>query len=93
MLTCQQASSITRWTVNLPNVTLMNAVSSRSGRVSFFMNDPGFGFELHVLPSSSSTDTYYELRVTAVEQLDGVTVECFASETFMSTIQIAVAPG
>ena len=92
MFTCQQASPwpFIRWTVILPNITLTTSVSSsQAGRVSIFLNDPGFGFELHVLPSSV---IIYELHVTAVQQLNGVTVECIASEMFMSTIQINLVP-
>ena len=91
MFTCQQASPFVKWKVHLPDITLINSVySSQAGRVSTFLNDPGFGFQLHVLPSSV---IIYELNVTAVKQLDGVTVECIASEMFMSTIQIDPVPG
>ena len=95
MFTCQQASMLIRWTINLPNITLtISAFSSQAGRVSNFIDDPGFGFEIHVLPSTSSGSMISELHVTAVKQLDGVTVECLTqSERFMSTIQIASVPG
>ena len=95
VFTCQQTGMLMRWTVNLPNITLtISALSSQAGRVSNFIDDPGFGFEIHVLPSTSSGSRMSELHVTAVEELDEVTVECLAqSETFMSTIQIVSVPG
>ena len=93
VFTCQQTGVNSRWEVNLPNRTLSNSVlASLKGTVSYFIEDPGFGFEIHGFPSSSSSSVISELRVTAVEQLDGVTVECIASEMFMSTIQIASVP-
>ena len=55
-----------------------------------FQNDPGFGFEIHVLSSSSASSVISELRVTAVRQLNGVTVECEGGGgRYMSTFQIA----
>ena len=91
MFVCQQPGSFQRWTVsNLPggiSNDLVNSVaSSQAGRVSTFTNDP-YGFEIHVLPSSSNVIS--ELRVTAVKELNGATVECRGdSGSFMSTIQI-----
>ena len=94
VFTCQQTGVNSRWKVNLPNKTISNSVyASLEGTVSTFINDPGFGFEIHRLPSSSSSSVISELRVIAVEQLDGVTVECIASEMFMTTIQIISVPG
>ena len=94
VFTCQQTGTTLRWTVNLPGGTsaqLTNtASSSQAGTASNFMNDPGFGFEIQVLNSSSSSSVISELRVTAVRQLNGVPVECIGSSRgFMSTIQIA----
>ena len=91
---CQQSGGISRWTVSLPggisNELSNSASSSQAGTVLTFTNDPGFGFEIHVLSSSSSGSVISELHVTAVRQLNGVTVECAElSERFMSTIQIA----
>ena len=93
MLVCQQTSSTSRWTVDLPggvsNQLVNSASSSLAGTVSTFANDPGFGFEIHVLSSSSTSSVISELHVTAVRQLNGVTVECVGvSGRFMSTIQI-----
>ena len=94
MFTCQQTGVNSRWKVNLPNKTISNSVfASLEGTVSIFIDDPGFGFEIHGFPSSSSSSVISELRVTAVEQLDGVTVECIASEMYMSMIQIVSVPG
>ena len=89
---CQEAGSSLRWTVNLPGgSSIVNSASSaQAGTVLTFSNDPGFGFEIHVLSSSSASSVISELRVTAVRQLNGVTVECVGpSGRFMSTIQIA----
>ena len=91
MFTCQQPGPISVWRINLPMTTLTNSASSSeaAGTVSTFVNDPGFGFEIHIL-SSSSGSVISELRVTAVRELNGVTVECIGgSGTFTSTIQIA----
>ena len=86
VFTCQQTRNTFRWTVNLPNGDLStSASSSQAGTVLTLSNDPGYGFEIHILSSSS------KLRVTAVRQLNGVTVECEGpSGTYMSTIQIAL---
>ena len=93
MFVCQQAGSISRWTVNLPggssNEISNPATSSQAGRVLSFSNDPGFGFEIHILNSSSASSVITELRVTAVRQLNGVTVECAGDRFYTSTIQIA----
>ena len=91
VFTCQQAGTASRWTVNLPTITLTStALSSQSGIMSIFANDPGFGFEIRLLSSSLSSSVISELRVTAVRQLNGVTVECLGgSGNFMYTIQIA----
>ena len=88
VFTCQQSGSASRWTVNLPGVLISNsASSSQAGRVLTFVDDPGFGFEIHIL--SSSSPIISELHVTAVRQLNGVTVECVGnSGSFMSTIEI-----
>ena len=79
--------------VNLPgglnNELVNSASSSQAGTVSMFTNDP-YGFEIHVLSSSSASSVISELRVTAVRQLNGVTVECTGpSGMSTSTIQIA----
>ena len=93
MFVCQQTGSLTRWTVNLPggssNDLVNSASSSLAGTVLTFSNDP-YGFEIHVLSSSSSSSVISELRVTAVRQLNGVTVECEGgSGSYMSTIEIS----
>jgi hypothetical protein len=88
---CQQSGAIARWTITLPSVTLKNtAQSSQTGLLNFTTPaDPGFNFEIHIVSFSSNILTT-ELQVTAVRELDGVTVECDGSSGFfMSTIQVA----
>ena len=95
VLTCQGTGSSSRWTVgNLRSGAVdqisLTVDSSQAGRVLTFQDDPGFGFEIHVLSSSSTSNVISELRVTAVRELNGVTVECAGgSGRFTSTIQIA----
>ena len=91
MFICQHPGSALVWTVDLPGGTITESVaSSQAGRVLNFADDPGFGFEIHVLNSSSSSSVISELRVTAVRQLNDVTVECRGPiERYMSTIQIS----
>ena len=93
MFACQQSGSILRWTVgNLPGYysISISASSSQAGSVLAFTNDPGYGFEIYVLNSSSGSSVISELHVTAVRQLNGVTVECLGvSGSYTSTIQIA----
>ena len=70
----------------MPSVTLQNtAQSSQIESILSFVNDPGFNFELHVVSFNSSIITT-ELQVTAVRELNGVTVEC---GTIMSIIQVS----
>ena len=93
MFVCQQTGSTLRWTVNLPDSEVMitqSVLSSQAGSALTFTNDPGFGFEIHILSSSSASNVISELRVTAVRQLNGATVECRGNMgTYLSTIQIA----
>ena len=94
VLVCQQTGTTSRWTVSLPggvsNDLVNSASSSQAGTVLMFANDPGFGFEIHVLSSSSGSNVITELRVTAVRQLNGVMVECTGPTGMLtSTIQIA----
>ena len=85
---CQQ-SAFAQWMIILPSVTLQNTVySPQAGSVLAFVNDPGYNFELHVVSFNSNTLTT-ELRVNAVRQLNGTTVECTGSEAFMTIIQVA----
>ena len=92
MFVCQQNGATSRWTVDLPggvsNELSNSASSSQAGTVLTFTNDP-YGFEIHVLSSSSSSSVISELHVSAARQLNGVTVECAGgSGSYMSTIQI-----
>ena len=97
MSICQQPGLGLRWTIsNLPggisDRLTVDISSLQAGAVLNFRNDP-YGFEIHILSSSSaSTSVLSELRVTAVRELNGVTVECFGlNGTFVSTIQISSA--
>ena len=95
MFTCNQSGFATRWKINLPNIAINNIVLySSAGIMTNFTDDPDFGFEIHVLHSSSSSSVNSELRVTTVMELNGVTVECTGcSGRFTSTILIAATPG
>ena len=89
---CQQTGSYSRWEVYLPGVNWLSrsVSSSQAGTVLSFTDDPGYGFEIHILSSSSASSVIADLRVTALRQLNGVTVECLGSSgIFMSTIQIS----
>ena len=89
IFTCQQSGALARWRIFLPSVTLQNtAQSSQIGSVLAFVNDPGFNFEHHVVSFNSNIITT-ELQVTAVRELNGVTVECGGSTFFISTIRVA----
>ena len=90
IITCQQSGVVARWRISLPSGALENtALSSQIGSVLTFLNDPGFNFELHVVSFNSNILTT-ELRVTAVRQLNGVTVQCGGSgDSIESTIQVA----
>ena len=87
---CQQTSVVSRWIINLPSRILQATVrSSQVGSKVTIVNDPGFHFEIHIV-STSSNSTISELQVTAVRQLNGVTVECSGvSGNYMSTIEVA----
>ena len=63
----------------------MLARSSQLGSVVTFMNDPDLNFELHIVSNSSGILTT-ELQVTAVRELDGVTVDCFGSSGTIPSI-------
>ena len=96
MFVCQQTGSTSRWTVgNLPGDTgtldqiSLTVDSSQAGTVLTIQDDPSFGFEIHILSSSSPSSVISELRVTAVRQLNGTTVECAGVRVYTSTIQIA----
>ena len=90
IFTCQQTSIVSRWVINLPSGMLQTSVrSSQVGSKVTIVNDPGFHFEIHVV-SNSSNSIISELQVTAVRQLNGVTVECDADhERYTSTIEVA----
>ena len=88
IFTCQQTGA-TQWEINLQPTLLQSAQSTQVGSVITFGVDRGFNFELHIVSFSSGILTT-ELQVTAVRELNEVTVVCIgASDDFMSTIQIA----
>ena len=94
IFTCQQPGTLTRWRINLspsPNSidTSVQSPQHGPGSILMFPDDPGFNFEIHVISSGSNSITT-ELQVTAVRDLNGVTVECAGLATrFTSTISIA----
>ena len=89
IFTCQQTGFSTVWSINLQPVLHQNIRSTQVGSVISFGVDSGFMFELHIVSNSSGILTT-ELQVTAVRELNGVTVECIgASGTFSLTIQVA----
>ena len=89
IFTCQQSGAVARWRIFLPSGTLQSTGrSSQIGSVLAFVNDPGFNFEHHVVSFNSNIITT-ELQVTAVRELNGVTVECAGSTFFTSTIRLA----
>ena len=89
MFVCQLTGPILIWRVDLPERNIeQTKLSPQAGTNLTFENDDDFGFEIHIL-SSSSAGIMSELRVTAVSQLNGITVECARpSGSFMSTIQV-----
>ena len=84
----EQFGGLVRWTVYLQPHTLRETARYSDAVIPF--NDP-FGFEIHVLPASSSTMILFsELHVTSNRQLNGVRVECTGNNgTFESMIQVA----
>ena len=89
IFTCQQPGFTTQWTVSLQPPLRQNVQSTQVGSVITFGVDRGFNFELHIVSNSSNILTT-ELQVTAVRELNGVTVECFGvSGATMFTIQVA----
>ena len=93
IFTCQLPGAITRWRVFLPQQFILEntARTSQYGLAPVkFAGDPGFNFEIHVV-SNSSTNATTELQVTAVRELNGVTVECDGPSTspIRSTIEVA----
>ena len=95
VFTCQhnatgsQTLITARWTVTLPNITLRITSSSAQlvGTESSFVGDPGYGFEILIVPSNSPRSLTSELSVTATRQLNGAPVECAGnSGRYMTTI-------
>ena len=90
IFTCHQPGAFINWRIILRSVTLQNvAQSSHYGSSLTFVADPGFGFKIHIVSNSSNSITT-ELQVTAVRELNGVTVECIGPNgTSISTIRVA----
>ena len=78
IFSCNQTNSLVRWIVDFPSGTVPQTSDARSTQVGsvfpFHDNDP-FRFEIHVLSNNLNTLTT-ELQVTAVNQLNGITVTC-----------------
>ena len=86
VFSCEQTGFST-WTVHLPSGHQLSRAVTQDTEV-MFQDDPGFGFTVFLIPSSSGIHS--ELRVTAVRELNGVTVECTGGRGLMSyTIQIS----
>ena len=88
---CQQPGTSTRWRIHLQPILRQSAQSTQVGSVITFGEDRGFDFELHIVSNSSNILTT-ELQVTAVKELNGVTVDCIGgsgTSICMSTIQVA----
>ena len=86
IFTCQQSLSggNTRWDIKSRH---QNVQSTQVGSITFEVD--GFQFEVRVVSTSSNILTS-ELQVTAVRELNDVTVKCVgATGNFMSTIQVA----
>ena len=89
---CQQTDLVARWTIKLSSINLERSVNSNERSTLTFENDPGFHFEIHniITVSNNSNSITTELHVTAVRELDGVTVECSgASGSIEFTIEVA----
>ena len=86
--TCQQTGA-TQWNIHLQPALLQSAQITQVGSVITFGVDRGFNFELYIVSFSSGILTT-ELQVTAVRELDGVTMVCNRPNgAFPSTIQVA----
>ena len=89
IFTCQQAGFTTQWRININQILRQTVRSTQVGSVITFGAESGFNFELHIVSNSSGNFTT-ELQVTAVRELNGVTVECIGfSGTSTSIIEIA----
>ena len=80
-----------RWRIYIPLKVLAQIVLSNEVRfMHSFQEDPGFGFQLQI-SSITPKNITTELQVTAVRQLNNVSVECAGSSgTFVSVILVAV---
>ena len=87
VFSCQQ-TGFSSWTIHLPSRGQITRTITQQDTEVTFQGDPGFGFTILIIPSSSGIHS--ELHVTAVRQLNGVLVECTGGRGLMSyTIQIS----
>ena len=86
---CQQLSASATWIVNIPGLMLRVLAPRAVGELEMFPGDPGYAFEVTTTALGNGS-IVSELRVTAVRELDGVTVNCEGfSGMYMSEIQVA----
>ena len=93
---CQQIGTPSQWIINLPSIILIQSVrSSQVGSIVTFQNDPGFDFKIHVISwNNASIRLTTELQVTAVRELNDVTVQCAGPRaTFGSLLHISSSLG
>ena len=77
VFSCEQPGSTAEWIVTLLSEQRLTGLALSSNTLSLpLQNDPGFGFEIHVLPSSGPSRVFSELRVTAARQINRATVVC-----------------
>ena len=88
IFTCQQSGFSTQWRINMDQMPPQTVHSTQVGSVITF-GDP-LNFKIRVVSNRSGILTT-ELQVTAVRELNGVTVECagLTGISFTSTISIA----
>ena len=96
MFSCEVAGRTARWEVE--SLMLQQSVRHDQSGTSVPLRsqhdeEKDFGFVIHILPNSSTTRLFSELRVTAVGELNGVMVKCQGSkmsDIYTATIQVAV---
>ena len=64
VFTCQQPGGLSRWDVTLSasRKISQSVLYTRIGIVHYFIDDPGFGFEVYILNSSSSSSLVLSLN-------------------------------
>ena len=87
MFSCEQ-TGFSSWTVSLPSGEQISRTITQQDTEVMFEDDPGFGFMVFLIPSSSVIHS--ELHVTAVRELNGIMVDCTGGRGLMLyTIQIS----